>query len=110
MNYEDIEGYTKCSCGAITIFCNDGRNYSCKEENFSRFFPYLDLENIEKLHQDSYCCDHCVNHYGLDLCACGSGEPFEDCKNGYDCCGQPSQILGERDCYIAKDSWLRPRH
>lgn len=108
MDYEDIEGYTKCSCGAITVFCKDGRSYCCKEGNFSRFFPDLDLDNMEKLHQDTHCCDHCVNHYGLDLCACGSGEPFEDCGDGTECCGQPMQILGERDRYITKDSWLRP--
>lgn len=23
---------------------------------------------------------HCVNHWGIDLCECGSGEPVDECS------------------------------
>ena len=39
--------------------------------------------------------NHCVNHYGLDLCACGSGESPEECTAGFDECGNPYETLGE---------------
>lgn len=33
------------------------------------------------LHQ-SYCCDHCVNHWGIGLCGCGSGQKVGKCECG----------------------------
>lgn len=33
------------------------------------------------LHQ-SCCCDHCVNHWGIDLCECGSGARVGECECG----------------------------
>jgi hypothetical protein len=27
-----------------------------------------------------YNCNHCVNHWGLDLCKCGSGDPVGSCE------------------------------
>ena len=41
----------------------------------------LDIQNAERL-PDSYCCDHCVNHWGIDVCECGSGEPVGKCECG----------------------------
>ncbi len=84
--------YYRCICGAITLVTDDGRNFSCEESNFDRFFPDIDLNNL-KQEADTFSCNHCVNHYGLDLCACGSGEAPEDCGNGFDCCGHPMQSL-----------------
>lgn len=101
----NIIGYSKCDCGAITIY-TDELSYSCKQENLKKFFPGIDLRKIER-YQKSYCCDHCVNHYGLDLCGCGSGEPFGECDNDLEECKVPMQVVGGYACVRAGDSWLR---
>lgn len=46
-------------------------------------FEKLDLDTGDAtwLHQ-SYCCDHCVNHWGIDLCGCGSGQKVGKCECG----------------------------
>ena len=98
MTIEDFKGYTRCSCGAITLFANDGNSYSCKRRNLKKYAPFIDLRKLKRFHGSGYltsCCDHCVNHYGLDICACGSGEPTHKCKGGFDVCGKPMQVLGE---------------
>lgn len=100
----DILGYSKCQCGAITIY-TDTLNYSCKQENLKKFFPDIDLRKITR-YQESYCCDHCVNHYGLDLCGCGSGADFGECDNDFDECQMPMQSIGEYACVRAGDSWI----
>ena len=91
----DIVSYQVCKCGAITLNTADGGAYSCKRRNLKRFVD-VDLRRVERLH-DVVCCDHCVNHYGMDLCACGSGETPSRCKGGFDCCGKPMQVFGNRD-------------
>jgi len=99
--------YTECVCGAITLEGEDGLSYSCARKNLKRFLPSLDLRKVKRAYKHkTCCCDHCVNHYGLDLCACGSGEPYEKCDAGLEVCGQPMQKVGEYDCVVAKDSWL----
>lgn len=88
-----IESYGTCECGAVTLNASDGKSYCVKRKNLKKFFPDLDLRKIKKV--GSYCnCDHCVNHYGLDLCGCGSGEAPETCKNGLKECGNPMQEFG----------------
>lgn len=99
----EIIGYSKCNCGAITIY-TDELTYSCKQKNLKQFFPDIDLRKIER-YQESYCCDHCVNHYGLDLCGCGSGKDFGECDNGYDECDRPMQVVGEYACVRAASTW-----
>ena len=94
--------YTKCKCGAITITV-DGSAYSCDRKTIKKFFPGLDLRKLNR-YPDTYCCNHCINHYGLDLCGCGSGEPFGRCGNDFDECKKPMQILGEYTRVIAKDA------
>lgn len=86
-------GYSRCSCGAITITTDEGE-YSCLEKNRLRFFPGLDLRRLRH-YPRTFCCNHCVNHYGLDLCGCGSGEPFGKCDAGLDACAVPMQVLGQ---------------
>jgi len=101
----NIVNFFRCECGAITLNMEDGRDYSCKEENLERFFPDLNLTGIEEL-QKSWACDHCVNGYGLDLCACGSGEPYETCENGFDCCNTPMQSLEDGyTCVRGDNAW-----
>lgn len=90
-----FNSYTKCQCGAITLYADNGASYSVSAKNRKDLIPRLDLRTIRRYPQ-TYCCDHCVNHYGLDLCACGSGESPKDCTNGLPECGRPMQELGVR--------------
>lgn len=109
MTIEDFKGYTKCVCGAITLVAIDGSSYSCKARNLKKYAPFIDLRKLKNFNGSGYltsCCDHCVNHYGLDLCACGSGEHYRKCKNGYAECGKPMQVLGEYYRVVANGSWL----
>ena len=81
---------TKCQCGAITVQTNEYSN-SVLAKNFNKFFPDLTKPRKAQYYQ----CNHCINHYGLDICACGSGESPEKCKEGYDNCGKPREVQGE---------------
>ena len=93
--------YQKCSCGAITIKTSAG-TYSCKLSNLHKYFPNIDLRRYASVRIiDSYCCDHCVNGYGLDLCSCGSRERVGHCYCGSK---KPMQIYGLYEKVIAKDS------
>lgn len=86
-----IESFFRCKCGAITVNTDKG-GYSCREENLQKFFPSLDLASLKE-EQEAFSCNHCVNHYGLDLCACGSGESPDECQGGHDICGKPMQSI-----------------
>lgn len=100
-----IKSYTKCQCGAITLEVDNGYEYSCNQKNLKKFFPQIDLRRKSVIrYQDTYCCDYCVNHYGLDLCGCGSGELFGKCDNNLEECKQPMQSLGEYTCVIGASS------
>lgn len=90
--FYNIIGFSRCSCGAITFTTDDGKHYSCHEDNLARFLPDLKMDELDE-YPTTYMCDWCVNHHGLDLCACGSGLPFETCGGGFDCCGEPMQSL-----------------
>lgn len=100
-----ITSYSKCDCGAITLYTENGETYSCKQKNLKKFFPNIDLRKIERL-QESYCCDHCVNHYGLDLCGCGSDEEFGKCDNDLDECKYPMQVIGAYSRIVSSNGWL----
>lgn len=84
-----MESYSICKCGAVTINFANGATNCVKQENLDRFG--IDLTGVEML-SETFCCDHCVNHWGLDICECGSGEDFETCECG---CGRPHDVLGE---------------
>ena len=77
-------GYSRCDCGAITV-TTDAGDYSCLSYRRKKYFPGLDLRRIPRF-PDTYCCDHCVNRYGLDLCGCGSGNQFGHCDGGFEEC------------------------
>lgn len=94
-------GFYRCRCGAITFVTDDKREFSCLETNLEHFLPedklpeYCPGEDPANLtqFQNVFSCNHCINHYGLDLCACGSGEAPDKCENGYTVCGKPMQSL-----------------
>lgn len=102
VNSTDILWYSKCICGAITIQTSAG-TYSCKQSNFRKHFPNVDLRKCRKVvGEETYCCDHCVNGYGLDLCSCGSKEKAGRCH-----CGsrKPMQVYGLYDKVVADNPW-----
>ena len=84
--------YSRCTCGAITINLPNGDSYSCRKSNKARLMPDIDLRKATRL-TDTYNCDHCVNHYGLDVCGCGCGKPVGKCKNDLYGSNTPMQIL-----------------
>lgn len=69
----------KDGCGAITIRFDNSASNSIFWETFEKLD--LDTGDATWLHQ-SYCCDHCVNHWGIDLCGCGSGQKVGKCECG----------------------------
>ena len=98
------ERYSRCACGAITVTV-DGQDYSCLSSQRKKFFPGLDLRKIPRL-GITCSCNHCVNHYGLGLCGCGSGNQFGHCDGGFDACKVPMQKLGEYTSVTDGDSWI----
>ncbi len=85
----------KCQCGAVTVEI-DGEYYSMPLKLFRQKFP-----NVRVPSKKLYNCDYCVNHWGVDLCGCGSGEKFGKCKNGYPECSRPAQDIKNhvQKCY-----------
>lgn len=94
-----IKKVTRCDCGALTVEV-DNENYSMRPVTFRKIFG---KEPTRKKPQ-WWSCNHCVNHWGVDLCACGSGEPYDKCREGFDCCGQPMQVIGEYTHVRAADA------
>ena len=90
MEYQEV---FKCNCGAVTVTI-DNENYAMPRKTFNELF------GKHRISLSVYGCDHCVNKWGIDLCDCGSGEQFQECKEGHSCCGTPSQILGEKKVRI----------
>lgn len=76
-----ITDYQKCNCGAITLYFDNGASTSMYQDTFDKMD--IDLSEANEI-QMSYCCNHCVNHWGIDLCECGSGERVGECDCGSD--------------------------
>lgn len=88
----------ECQCGAFTLDVElddeSTINYSMTEETLEAKIGKDAISPI--LADQKFCnCNHCVNHWGVDLCACGSGETPEECENGLEMCGTPMQELGK---------------
>ena len=97
-NYEihpdDIQ---RChGCGAYTLIIN-GHDYSFSLKALQEHFPkdWRRIVAYARYNHGFCCCNYCVNKWGVDLCGCGSGEKFGECKNGYSECQRPAQKLGE---------------
>lgn len=87
-----------CSCGALTVTINN-KNYSMSAETFKERYGF-EIHNI--IYSN---CDHCVNYWGIDLCACGSGAPFEVCDEAHKMCRTPMQDIDE-EISIPSGGWL----
>ena len=101
---QNVDYYVRCNCGAIGLNIA-GQTYYVAKQNLKKFFPMVDLRGCVRVGKTNYCCDYCVNHYGVDLCACGSGEHYNHCKNGFSVCGKPMQKVGSYGCVTAADCW-----
>lgn len=87
----EITSYNRCFCGAITFETPYG-TFSTKQAK--KMLPNIDLRRLKAQRRETTCyCDYCANHWGLELCGCGSGELFGQCSNGYEACSRPSQSL-----------------
>ena len=79
--------------------------------NVTKFFPNLNKHLLSKIvYMDIptiYACNHCVNNWGLDLCACGSGETPEECDGEFEECGRPMQNLDLNQPHVrGNGSWM----
>lgn len=94
---DEIEYIGQCECGAITVTIG-GENYSMTPEYFEERYGFTITNNI-------WCnCDSCVNKWSVEMCACGSGEPYNECEGGFEMCGTPMQIIRERTHVRANDA------
>lgn len=94
-----IEYIQKCKCGAVTISFDNGASNSMFWETFEKLD--LDAGDATWLHQ-SCCCNHCVNHWGIDLCECGSGARVGECDALFDIDGR-----GNTERLVARNPKLR---
>lgn len=91
----------QCQCGAVTVdgTDTDGEVFSnsMSYETFLEEFPGVVFSNESKYSN----CNHCVNHWGIDLCGCGSGELVGKCQEGFNECRNsiPAQTKGESKVY-----------
>lgn len=74
-----VAWYSRCQCGAITLAFENGATNAMYENTFKRLG--IDVSNAIE-YQKTWACDHCANHYGIDLCECGSGERVGECDCG----------------------------
>ena len=96
-SFYGIEHVNICYCGAFT-FEKNGQDVSVEPKNASKFFPLISQDEFFELQKrvvPNYSnCNHCVNHWGLDLCKCGSGYAPDECTEEFENCGTPAQDLG----------------
>lgn len=99
-NWYGIRWVKRCACGAITFEGDRGIGYSVMPDNGPKAFNRIPIpaafwEVLKGCEDDYVNCNHCVNHWGLDLCGCGSGEFFGECQEDTAYCGQPASLLRE---------------
>lgn len=79
MEKNGIANYQKCKCGAITFFFEDGGSSSMRLSTAKKMG--IDLRKYKRI-IPSHSCNHCINHWGTDLCSCGSGKRVGHCECG----------------------------
>lgn len=100
-NEQVIKTASRCTCGAITVTIN-GIDYSMPRISFNKRFNARG-RHVMNVTQG---CNYCINHWGINLCACGSGDMFWTCREGLSECGKPMQSLEEGYNHVAaKDGW-----
>ena len=79
----------------------DGESYSMLASEFRKRFPG------QRAKSGFSNCNYCVNHWGIDLCGCGSGEKFGECDYGFPECKRPAQSIegGVTGCTTDSGGW-----
>jgi hypothetical protein len=92
---------TRCKCGAVTVTIN-GQDYSMRGKKFKELFPGEVVPRATM-----YGCNFCINHWGLELCGCGSGATFGKCPMQMSECRRPAQDidLGLTRCHCDSGGW-----
>ena len=87
-----VQYIQECQCGAMTVSFENGASNSMSREVFDR----IGFKG-EYLPQKFCNCNHCVNHWGIDLCQCGSGLPVgkRDCGSN-----EASEELGVKRPFL----------
>lgn len=80
--YPDLE-FSRCACGAVEV-CHPQERWVNHMRPATFLRRYRGATVPRRARYGS--CDHCVNHWGIDICQCGSGEPVGKCPNGYPGC------------------------
>jgi hypothetical protein len=78
------EIYAKqCSgCGAVTVeYVNDEGQKVSNSMPLNLFEEHFKGVKLEKEKYSS--CNYCVNHWGIDLCGCGSGNKVGECNGEF---------------------------
>ena len=80
-----------CECGAVTVYNEETRQQVSMPRSIYKkvFLPNIPPIEIDDDFDANGNCNHCVNHWGVTLCACGSGKQFNKCKEGLPECGRP---------------------
>lgn len=79
----------RCQCGAVTVSSNNG-DISMPYSEFKTEYPEVKLE------KGKYgSCNYCVNHWGTNLCKCGSGKKKGKCNCKYKNTGESSAYNGK---------------
>jgi hypothetical protein len=81
--------YSTCQCGAMTVHLDSG-DFSMPEDDFISTYGHEDENDIVSEYGS---CNYCVNNWGTDLCACGSGEKVDECDGEFSECGEPMQSI-----------------
>jgi len=92
----EITDVYKCSgCNAVTIegISDEGEQFS----NSMKLKAFRENFKGIRIKRTLASCNYCVNHWGVDLCGCGSGQKVGKCKNDYYECQNkiPAQQLFE---------------
>lgn len=90
MTVNDVSQYLLCNCGAVTMYLKSGQEIHCKVSRMPKYlgFSFEELQDTVPIDAriQAFQCNHCINHWGIDLCGCGSGVEVGHCKGEYDEC------------------------
>lgn len=91
-NKIQVEHIQECVCGAVTVTFHNGATNSMTHAKFES----MHFEG-EQSPTKFCCCNHCVNHWGIDLCECGSGQFVGECECGST---EASEVLGVKREFV----------
>lgn len=88
----EVKYIQQCACGAMTVTFKNGISNSMSRKTFDNIG--FDGEHLPQIFRN---CNHCVNHWGIDICKCGSGFPIGKCDCGSK---ESSEDLGVQKLFV----------